>query len=94
MEYVLAIIIAAAVMTSVIISVMLRLRRSSVTKIIFLPLTDKVNNAELLLREAYSMAEASPSPCRIIIYNMGADEETLRICRIFASEHGGFEVVE
>lgn len=94
MEYVLAIIIAAAVMTAVIISVMMRLRRSSVTKIILLPLTDKVNNAELLLRDAYAMAKASSYPCRIIIYNMGADEETLRICRIFASVHREFEVVE
>ncbi|MCI7768450.1 MAG: hypothetical protein MSJ26_10805 [Oscillospiraceae bacterium] len=60
--------------------------------VIFIPVSEKTEDAEFILRQAEDMMERSYLPCRCVIADMGADEETLEICRRFISEHGGFEI--
>ena len=57
-----------------------------------IPITDKTGDAEFILRQAADMMERSYFPCRCVILDMGADEETLEICRRYIREHGGFEM--
>lgn len=60
--------------------------------VILIPVNGNVGDIEYVLRQAAAMAERSDMPCRCVICDMGADEETLEICRRFAKEHGGFEI--
>ncbi len=59
---------------------------------ILIPVTRGMEDIEYVLRQAAKMEEQSDIYCRCIICNMGADGETLEICRRFAEEHGGFEI--
>ena len=60
--------------------------------VILVPVTDKMRDAEYVLRQTAAMMECSDISCRCVIVDIGADEETLEICRRFASAHGGFEI--
>ena len=62
--------------------------------VILIPITDKTEDAEFILRQAADMMERSYYPCRCVILDMGAGEETLEVCRRFMGEHGGFEMRE
>lgn len=73
--------------------------RAALTKrkerlVILLPISDKTEDVEFVLRQAAQMMERSYIPCRCVIADLGADEETLEICRRFISEHMGFEMGE
>ncbi|MBQ5332515.1 MAG: hypothetical protein J6K92_04565 [Oscillospiraceae bacterium] len=73
-------------------SVRAALTRGEERTVMLIPITDKTGDAEFILRQAADMMERSYLPCRCVIVDMGADEETLEICRRFISEHGGFEM--
>ena len=57
-----------------------------------IPITENMQDAELVLRRSLSMVKDSGLDCRIILCNMGADSETLEICRIFADGNDIFEM--
>ncbi len=77
-----------------IISIRRTINESSCQTVIIIPISDKTDNAEYILRQAQKMAEQSDFPCRCIIMNYGANAETLEICRRFAEEFGYFEIEE
>lgn len=62
--------------------------------VILIPINGNMGDIEYVLRQAAAMAERSDMPCRCVICDMGADEETLEICRRFAEEYGGFEITD
>ena len=61
--------------------------------VILIPAFENMEDIEYVLRQAAAMAERSDMPCRCVICDMGADEETMEICRRFAEEFG-FEIEE
>lgn len=73
-------------------SVRAALTRGEERTVILIPINDKTADAEFILRQAADMMERFYLPCRCVIVDMGADEETLEICRRFIGEHGGFEM--
>ena len=59
--------------------------------VILIPVSGNMRDIEYVLRQAAAMAERSDMPCRCVICDMGADSETMEICRRFAEEFG-FEI--
>ena len=59
--------------------------------VILIPAFGNMEDMEYVLRQAAAMAERSDMPCRCVICDMGADSETMEICRRFAEEFG-FEI--
>lgn len=66
---------------------------SSERTVILIPVSGNMGDIEYVLRQASEMAGRSDMPCRCVICDMGADDETLEICRRFAEEFG-FEIEE
>ena len=77
-----------------IISIRRTISESNRQTSIIIPISDKTDNAEYILRQAQKMAEQSDFPCRCIITSYGANVETLEICRRFANKFGYFEIEE
>lgn len=73
-------------------SIRAALTRGEERTVILIPINEKTCDVEFILRQAADMMDRSDISCRCVICNMGADEETLEICRRFISEHGGFEM--
>lgn len=59
---------------------------------LFIPVTPRTSDMEYILLETLKMAENYDISCRIILFDMGADSETMEICRKFAEEHEIFEL--
>lgn len=71
---------------------LLPLRCRGTRPALVIPITENMQDAELVLRRSLSMVKGSGLDCRIILCNMGADSETLEICRIFADGNDIFEL--
>ncbi len=66
--------------------------RSFRRQLIFIPVTENMTDIEAVMRETLRMVQSSWMDCRIIICDMGADEETMQICRRFSAENEIFEI--
>ncbi|MGN0667398.1 MAG: hypothetical protein ACI4KF_12850 [Huintestinicola sp.] len=94
MEIILAVImvIFAAAMIIDGISEMKRAEKCRPKTVIVVPVSAETSDAELLLREAQKAAGEISGGCRVVICDMGADDDTLEVCRKFAEESGVFEL--
>ncbi len=67
--------------------------RSFMHQLILIPVkTNMKESIEGIIREALAMAERSYLSIRIILYDMGADEETMQICRRLTDENDIMEI--
>ncbi|MCM1523531.1 MAG: hypothetical protein NC120_03640 [Ruminococcus sp.] len=69
-------------------------RKDCQRRIILIPVTDKMYDIEHILRQTLEMIKLSEEDSRIIICNMGADNEITDICRRFSEEYPIFELIE
>lgn len=54
-----------------------------------IPLTKEMNDVEIRLREAASAVCGG----KLLLFDLGADEETLEICRRFFGERDNMEII-
>lgn len=66
--------------------------RSFRRQLILIPVTENMRDIEGVLRETLRMVQGSYLDCRVILCDMGADDETMEICRRFAAENEIFEL--
>lgn len=74
-------------------SVRAALSQNGERTLILIPVSGHMGDIEYVLRQAAEMAGRVDMPCRCVICDMGADGETLEICRRFAEEFW-FEIEE
>lgn len=60
--------------------------RSFRRQLIIVPITSNMQDIEMVLRNTDAMAKKSDYGCRIILCDMGADENVMNICRLFARD--------
>lgn len=66
--------------------------RSFRRQLILIPVTENMRDIEGVLRETLRMVESSYLDCRVVLCDMGADYETMEICRRFSEENEIFEL--
>lgn len=66
--------------------------RSFRRQIILIPVTENMHDIEDILRETLHMVENSYISCRVVLCDMGADDETMSICRRFSEDNEIFEI--
>ncbi|MCC8042079.1 MAG: hypothetical protein LIO69_00895 [Oscillospiraceae bacterium] len=70
-----------------------RICRNTYSSVIICPISADTQNVEELLRDTYSALSGSLCS-RALIVDMGADEETVEICRRFINDYGFFSFTQ